>query len=114
MLLNSVLKRSMRNATIPRMFSSSNPGDVIGNISQTIQGVSHINYVEEFDPTLTDEAKKGLKQFLVYRSDPSEPDDEPKLMSYWVNIKECGPMYLDAIIKIKDEMDPTLSFRRYP
>lgn len=24
----------------------------------------------------------------------------------------CGPMVLDALIKIKDEMDPTLTFRR--
>lgn len=24
----------------------------------------------------------------------------------------CGPMVLDALIKIKNEMDPTLTFRR--
>jgi succinate dehydrogenase (ubiquinone) iron-sulfur subunit len=33
-------------------------------------------------------------------------------MSYYIDLKECGPMVLDALIKIKDEMDPTLSFRR--
>ena len=27
-------------------------------------------------------------------------------------MKKCGPMILDALIKIKDEIDPTLSFRR--
>ena len=27
-------------------------------------------------------------------------------------MKKCGPMFLDALIKIKDEIDPTLSFRR--
>lgn len=33
-------------------------------------------------------------------------------MSYYVDLNECNPMYLDALIKIKDEMDSTLSFRR--
>lgn len=29
-----------------------------------------------------------------------------------VKIYRCGPMVLDALIKIKNEMDPTLTFRR--
>lgn len=33
-------------------------------------------------------------------------------MSYYLDLEHCNPMYLDAIIKIKDEMDPSLSFRR--
>jgi succinate dehydrogenase (ubiquinone) iron-sulfur subunit len=37
---------------------------------------------------------------------------KPKLQEYKVNLKECGPMVLDAIIKIKNEVDPTLTFRR--
>ena len=32
-------------------------------------------------------------------------------MSYYLDLNECNPMYLDAIIKIKDELDSTLSFR---
>lgn len=34
------------------------------------------------------------------------------MQSYQVDLKECGPMILDALIKIKNEMDPTLTFRR--
>jgi succinate dehydrogenase/fumarate reductase iron-sulfur protein len=34
------------------------------------------------------------------------------MQSYAVNIKECGPMVLDALIKIKNEQDSTLTFRR--
>ena len=79
----------------------------------TIQGISQINYVEEFDSSLTEADKAGKKQFLIYRSDPSNDDDEPRFMSYWIDLNECGPMYLDALIKIKDEMDSTLAFRRY-
>jgi len=34
------------------------------------------------------------------------------MQTYSVNMGECGPMVLDALIKIKNEMDPTLTFRR--
>lgn len=72
----------------------------------------HINYVEEFDKTLTEEQKKARKRFLIYRSNPGDAEDQPKFMSYYIDTHDCKKMYLDALIKIKDEMDPTLSFRR--
>lgn len=31
---------------------------------------------------------------------------------YQVDLNQCGPMVLDALIKIKNEVDPTLTFRR--
>lgn len=34
-------------------------------------------------------------------------------MSIYININRCGPMILDALLKIKNEQDPTLAFRRY-
>lgn len=81
-------------------------------MTQTISGIMHINYVEEFDPTLTEDQKKARKRFLIYRSSPGDPNDKPKFMSYYVDLTTCKGMYLDALIKIKDEMDPTLAFRR--
>ena len=53
-----------------------------------------------------------MKRFDIYRSNPNDPDDKPKYMTYYIDMKKCGPMILDALIKIKDEVDPTLSFRR--
>ena len=53
-----------------------------------------------------------MKRFLIYRANPSDPDDVPKFMSYYIDLDKCGPMVLDVLIKIKDEMDPTLTFRR--
>jgi len=53
-----------------------------------------------------------MKRFDIYRSNPNDPSDRPKYMTYYVDTKKCGPMILDALIKIKDEIDPTLSFRR--
>ena len=52
-----------------------------------------------------------VKTFKVYRWDP-ETGDNPRVDSYQVDLDTCGPMVLDALIKIKNETDPTLTFRR--
>ena len=36
----------------------------------------------------------------------------PRIDTYYVDLDDCGPMVLDALIKIKNEIDPTLTFRR--
>ena len=36
----------------------------------------------------------------------------PRLDNYFVDLDKCGPMVLDALIKIKNEVDATLAFRR--
>ena len=51
------------------------------------------------------------REFLVYRWSPDD-DENPRMDSYHVNLDECGPMVLDALIKIKNEIDSTLTFRR--
>ena len=61
---------------------------------------------------MSEDEKKDLKRFDIYRSNPNDPLDKPKYVTYFVDTKKCGPMFLDALIKIKDEIDPTLSFRR--
>ncbi|KAG8859977.1 succinate dehydrogenase complex, subunit B [Serendipita sp. 405] len=53
-----------------------------------------------------------VKEFKIYRWDPEQPEQKPRLQSYKVDLNQCGPMILDALIKIKNEMDPTLTFRR--
>eukprot|EP00954_Amorphochlora_amoebiformis_P018239 1324736-Amorphochlora_amoeboformis.AAC.2 len=53
----------------------------------------------------------STKTFEIYRWNPDE-GGEPKMQAYDINLKECGPMVLDALIKIKNEVDPTLTFRR--
>lgn len=52
------------------------------------------------------------KTFTVYRYDPEKKGDKPRMQTYEVDLNQCGPMVLDALIKIKNEMDPTLTFRR--
>lgn len=54
---------------------------------------------------------KRTKEFKVYRYNP-EDGENPHVDSYRVDLDDCGPMVLDALVKIKNEIDPTLSFRR--
>merc|ERR1719502_2568941 len=56
-------------------------------------------------------AMQKPQQFSIYRYDP-EKMAKPFLQEYTIDLKACGPMILDALIKIKDEVDPTLAFRR--
>ena len=54
---------------------------------------------------------KRVKKFRVYRYDP-DTKENPRIDTYEVDLDGCGPMVLDAIIKIKNEVDTTLTFRR--
>ena len=104
-LLRKNLFNSFKLTTPIRMTSSS-----VGILD--LPDLLKINYHEDFDQNLTDAEKAKLKRIDIYRSNPSDPEDIPKYVSYYIDRKECGPMFLDALIKIKDEIDPTLSFRR--
>ncbi|XP_020337797.1 succinate dehydrogenase [ubiquinone] iron-sulfur subunit, mitochondrial isoform X3 [Oncorhynchus kisutch] len=53
-----------------------------------------------------------VKKFQVYRWDPDTVGDKPRMQTFEIDLNTCGPMVLDALIKIKNEMDGTLTFRR--
>ncbi|KAK6433192.1 succinate dehydrogenase complex, subunit B [Oleoguttula sp. CCFEE 5521] len=53
-----------------------------------------------------------IKTFHIYRWNPDEPSTKPKMQSYTLDLNKTGPMMLDALIRIKNEVDPTLTFRR--
>ena len=54
---------------------------------------------------------KNKKIFRVYRWQP-DSGKNPSMDTYEIDLDKCGPMVLDAIIYIKNELDPTLTFRR--
>src|SRR5262245_57598457 len=54
---------------------------------------------------------KRVRQFKIYRYDP-ESGENPRWDIYELDLESCGPMVLDALIAIKNNMDPTLTFRR--
>ncbi|MGH8224990.1 MAG: succinate dehydrogenase iron-sulfur subunit [Gammaproteobacteria bacterium] len=61
--------------------------------------------------TFKAEGAKNVKRFHIYRYDP-DSGENPRVDTYEVDRDDCGPMVLDALIKIKNEIDPTLTFRR--
>ena len=54
---------------------------------------------------------KNLKKINVYRWDPST-DQNPRVDTFDVDMDSCGPKVLDILFKIKNEIDPSLTFRR--
>jgi len=52
-----------------------------------------------------------VKRFSIYRWDPDTAEN-PRMDVYEIDLAETGPMVLDALIKIKSDIDPTLTFRR--
>ena len=57
------------------------------------------------------EGASNLRKFSIYRWSPDDGQN-PRVDTYFVDMDSCGPMVLDALIKIKNEIDPTLTFRR--
>ncbi|KAL1979033.1 hypothetical protein VTN96DRAFT_7289 [Rasamsonia emersonii] len=53
-----------------------------------------------------------IKTFHIYRWDPDRPTEKPRMQTYQLDLNKTGPMMLDALIRIKNEIDPTLTFRR--
>ena len=52
-----------------------------------------------------------VKRFEVYRWNP-DSGENPRIDIYHIDLDSCGPMVLDAILKIKNDIDTTLAFRR--
>lgn len=60
---------------------------------------------------------KNKKKFKVYRWNPETKDENgkvknPSIDEYTIDLDSCGPMVLDALIHIKNDVDSTLTFRR--
>jgi succinate dehydrogenase / fumarate reductase iron-sulfur subunit len=72
--------------------------------SKILKGKTRNGFVDETKPL-------NLKTFKVYRYDP-EKKGNPSFDIYTIDLNHCGPMILDALLKIKNEVDPTLTFRR--
>jgi succinate dehydrogenase / fumarate reductase, iron-sulfur subunit len=57
------------------------------------------------------EGAKNVREYRIYRWEP-EDGKNPRLDTYYVDRDDCPPMVLDALIWIKNTIDPTLTFRR--
>ena len=52
-----------------------------------------------------------VREYRIYRFNPDDGHN-PRVDTYYVDTGDCGPMVLDALIWIKNTIDPTLTFRR--
>ena len=53
----------------------------------------------------------NLRKINIYRWDPSKKEN-PRVDTFEVDMDNCGPKVLDVLFKIKNEIDPSLTFRR--
>jgi succinate dehydrogenase / fumarate reductase, iron-sulfur subunit len=74
-------------------------------------GVAPESRIERGRNWSTPAGAKRVKRFEIYRYNP-DSDRHPRLDSFEVDLDDCGPMVLDALIWIKNKVDPTLTFRR--
>jgi succinate dehydrogenase / fumarate reductase, iron-sulfur subunit len=74
----------------------------------TLPKNSKIKTGKKHMPAQTPAKPKTVK---VYRWSPDDGEN-PRVDEYVIDLNECGPMVLDALIKIKNEIDTTLTFRR--
>ena len=54
---------------------------------------------------------KSPRTLKVYRWNPDD-EENPRVDSFVFDADDCGPMVLDALLKVKNELDSTLTFRR--
>src|SRR5262245_62605061 len=54
---------------------------------------------------------QDVREYRIYRWNPDDGKN-PRMDTYYVDCGDCGPMVLDALIWIKNNIDPTLTFRR--
>ena len=57
------------------------------------------------------EGATNLREYRVYRWSPDDGEN-PHIDTYFVDMDDCGPMVLDALLWIKNRIDPTLTLRR--
>lgn len=113
--------------TSSRLLASSRPlftSSVFARSYATVDPISKVSEVTSSSSKFVPESKTSTvqeptpsetprtKTFHVYRWDPDHPSDKPRMQSYTLDLNKTGPMMLDALIRIKNEVDPTLTFRR--
>lgn len=75
----------------------------------TLPANSKVKAGRKIDAAAKDAKRK--KVFKLYRWNPDE-DENPRMDEYTIDLAKCGPMVLDALIHIKNDVDSTLTFRR--
>ena len=105
--------RALRSPISSRSYATVEPISKLGEAMSSTRdrGIVPPNQTSTIEePAKTQESK--IKTFHIYRWSPDRPSEKPKMQSYTLDLNKTGPMMLDALIRIKNEVDPTLTFRR--
>jgi len=97
-------------STTTRLLGSARPAFRL-SAAAPVRGFAQLADAAQESTTASGEASK-LKTFQIYRWNPDTPTEKPRMQSYTLDLNKTGPMVLDALIRIKNEIDPTLTFRR--
>ena len=88
---------------------------IVGSMGTEVREAENFCYLQVGEALNQDWENELLGRDLLIthmlRWDPEKPGDKPRMQEYKVDLNNCGPMVLDALIKIKNEMDPSLTFR---
>lgn len=106
--MSFILKNSIRSSAsqISRWVGAGTP------ILRTLKTSANSSMASTVADSTPEKKEPRYKTFEIYRWNPDKPTDKPYLKKYTVDLNACGPMVLDALIKIKNEQDSTLTFRR--
>src|SRR5581483_7063624 len=98
-----------RRLSLPRSHSHLALG--LAMVQFTLPRNSKVTKGKAWNPPPQGAEDGRWREYRIYRYDP-ETGENPRLDTYWVDMNECGPMVLDALIWIKNNVDSTLTFRR--
>lgn len=93
--------------TTSRLFAASRP---LFRPAAFARSYATVEATKNVEPNPSEQPK--MKTFQIYRWNPDTPSEKPSMESYQLDLNKTGPMMLDALIRIKNELDPTLTFRR--
>jgi len=91
-----------------RILRSSPAVSTFTNATRSLASVA----TSQSAPKDADKQEAKMKTFSIYRWSPDKPAEKPTMQEYTLDLNQTGPMMLDALIRIKNELDPTLTFRR--
>ena len=111
LLASTTRHNALRSSIHARSYATVDPVSKLGEAMSSTQPPVPPNKTSTVqEPNQSPEAR--TKTFHIYRWSPDTPSEKPKMQSYTLDLNKTGPMMLDALIRIKNEVDPTLTFRR--
>lgn len=103
---NNILKK------VSSIKSNKNEQPDAPKLKEVFDTIKAVNYRYDFPQGLTEEEKKAMKRYDIFKYNPSESDEPPHFVSYYLDPSLRNLKFLDVLLRVKALIDPTLSFRK--